>query len=44
MKKVLEYLKKPAVRHALQVGFTILASLAASGKLDLSPLLSLFGG
>lgn len=44
MSKVFDLLKKPAVRHALQVGFTVLAAFAASGKLDLTPLLNLFGG
>jgi hypothetical protein len=41
MKKVLDLLKKPAVRHGLQVAFTVLAALAAGGKIDLSPLLDL---
>lgn len=48
MSKVFAFLKaqlgKPAVRHALQVAFTIAAASVASGKLDLSPLLQLFGG
>lgn len=43
MSKVLDLLRRPAVRHALQVVFTVLASLAASGHLDLSALLPLLG-
>jgi len=43
MKKFLDLLKKPAVRHALQVLFTIAAASVAAGKIDLSPLLQLIG-
>lgn len=47
MKKILDVLKnllsKPAVRHGLQVAFTVAAASVAAGKLDLSPVLQLFG-
>lgn len=41
MSKVLAFLKKPAVSHALAVGFTLAASYFATGKVDFSPILNL---
>lgn len=43
MRKLLDLFKRPAVRHGLQVLFTIAAASVAAGKLDLSPLLQLIG-
>ena len=43
MKKIVAFLKKPAVSHALAVGLTLAAGYFATGKVDLSPLLGLVG-
>ena len=43
MQKVIAFLKKPAVSHALAVGLTVAAGYFATGKVDFGPLLGLAG-
>jgi hypothetical protein len=43
MSKVLAFIKKPAVSHAIAVGLTVAAGYFATGKVDFSPLLGLVG-
>lgn len=43
MKKVLDFLKKPAVTHTLAAVLGVVASSLASGHLDVSALLKALG-